>query len=76
MGPTTTGSLAKEMKIDRNKIYRKIDELVSTGFVSMTLSSPKLCIPTDPENAIELVLQKKKKEIDKIKKILFKKLME
>jgi len=69
MGPTTTGSLAKEMKIDRNKIYRKIEELVSTGFVSMTLSSPKLCIPTDPENAIELVLQKKKKEIDKINKI-------
>ncbi len=69
MGPITTGSLAKEMKIDRNKIYRQIEELVSTGFVSMTLSSPKLCIPTDPENAIELVLKKKKKEIDKINKI-------
>ena len=69
MGPSTTGSLAKEMNIDRNKVYRKIEELVSTGFVSMTLSSPKLCIPTDPENAIELVLQKKKKEIEKINKI-------
>ncbi|MCH7967165.1 MAG: TrmB family transcriptional regulator [Thaumarchaeota archaeon] len=68
-GPTTTGSLTKEMKIDRNKIYRKIEELVSVGFVSMTLSSPKLCIPLDPENAIELVLQKKKKDIDKINKI-------
>jgi len=67
-GPTTTGSLAKDMKIDRNKIYRKVDELVSAGFVSMTISSPKLCIPTDPENAIDLVLQKKKKEMDKIKK--------
>ena len=61
--------LTKEMKIDRNKVYRKIEELVSAGFVSMTLSSPKLCIPTDPENAIELVLQKKKKEIGKINKI-------
>lgn len=69
IGPTTTGSLTKEMKIDRNKVYRKIEELVSAGFVSMTLSSPKLCIPTDPENAIELVLRKKKKEIDKINKI-------
>jgi sugar-specific transcriptional regulator TrmB len=68
-GPATTGSLSKEMKIDRNKIYRKIEELVSAGFVSMTLSSPKLCVPTDPENAIELVLQKKKNEIDKIYKI-------
>ena len=67
-GPTTTGSLAKNMKIDRNKIYRKVEELVSAGFVSMTISSPKLCIPTDPENAIDLVLQKKKKEIDNINK--------
>lgn len=67
-GPTTTGSLAKDMKIDRNKIYRKVDELVSAGFVSMTISSPKLCIPTDPENAVDLVLQKKKKEMDNIKK--------
>ena len=57
-----------EIKIDRNKIYRKIEELVSAGFVSMTISSPKLCIPTDPENAIDLVLQKKKKEIEKINK--------
>ena len=69
LGPITTGSLAKEMKIDRNKIYRKIDELVSEGFVSMTLSSPKLCIPTDPENSIELVLQKKKKDIERINKV-------
>lgn len=68
VGPTTTGALAKEMKIDRNKIYRVIEDLVSAGFVSMTISSPKLCIPTDPENAIELVLHKKKKEIDKINK--------
>ena len=68
IGPTTTGSLAKEMKIDRNKIYRIIDDLVNSGFVSMTISSPKLCIPTDPENAIELVLHRKKKEIDKINK--------
>ncbi len=69
LGPITTGSLAKEMKIDRNKIYRKIDELVSEGFVSMTLSNPKLCIPTDPENSIDLVLQKKKKDIERINKI-------
>ena len=69
LGPVTKGSLAKEMKVDRNKIYRKTDELISEGFVSMTLSSPKLCIPTDPENAIELVLQKKKKEIERINKV-------
>lgn len=69
LGPTTTGSLAKEMRMDRNKIYRQTDELVSEGFISMTISSPKLCIPTDPENAIELVLQKKKKEIERINKI-------
>lgn len=69
MGPITTGSLAKEMKIDRNKVYRTINKLVNMGFISMTLSSPKLCIPTDPETAIELVLQKKKKEIEMINKI-------
>lgn len=69
LGPVTTGSLTKEMKIDRNKVYRIIDELVNAGFVSMTISSPKLCIPTDPENAIELVVQKKKTEIDNINKI-------
>ena len=69
IGPTTTGSLAKEMKIDRNKIYRIIDELVNAGFVSMTLSSPKLCIATEPTNAVDLILHKKKKEIDKINKL-------
>jgi len=57
--------LAKEMKIDRNKIYRIIDDLVSAGFVSMTLSSPKLCIATEPKNAVDIILHKKKKEIDK-----------
>ena len=69
LGPVTAGSLAKGMRMDRNKVYRKVEELVNLGFVSMTLSSPKLCIPAEPESAIELVLQKKKKEIDKINKI-------
>ena len=68
-GPITASALAKELDIDRAKTYRTIDRLVSESMVSTTFSNPKLCIPIDPSEALEIVLRKKQDEIDKIKKL-------
>ena len=65
-GPITASALAKELSVDRAKTYRVIDKLSNDGFVSLSFSSPKLCIPIDPENALTMVLEKKQHEIKKI----------
>jgi sugar-specific transcriptional regulator TrmB len=49
-------------------MYRSIDKLVDRNIISTTLSSPKLCIAVEPENALKLALEKKESEIVKIKK--------
>lgn len=67
-GPITASALAKELGVDRAKTYRTVDKLSSEGFISISFSSPKLCIPIDPENALSLVLEKKEQEIKKIQK--------
>jgi len=68
VGPITAGALAKEMDIDRSKIYRTVDNLVCTGIISTTLSNPKLCIASDPHDALKVALRKKEDEVKKIKK--------
>jgi len=68
LGSQTVGSLAKELKIDRNKVYRIIDNLESYGFVSMTLSSPKICTPIDIKSALDLIIRKKEDEKIRIQK--------
>lgn len=67
-GPITASALSKEINIDRAKTYRTIDKLSSTGIVSISFSSPKLCIATDPDEILSLTLKKKEEEIFKIKK--------
>ena len=66
-GPITASALAKEISIDRAKTYRVIDKLSSNGIVSISFSSPKLCIAAEPGEVLSLALQKKEEEIDKIK---------
>ena len=65
-GPITASALAKELGVDRAKTYRVIDKLSNEGFVSISFSSPKMCIPIDPENALSTVLEKKEQEMKKI----------
>ena len=67
-GPITASSLAKDLNVDRARMYRCIDKLVDRNIISTTLSSPKLCIAIEPENALKLVLERKESEIMKIKK--------
>ncbi len=43
-GPITASSLAKDLNVDRARMYRCIDKLVDRNIISTTLSSPKLCI--------------------------------
>ncbi|MFB5627435.1 MAG: TrmB family transcriptional regulator [Nitrosarchaeum sp.] len=68
MGPITASALAKELDIDRARMYRTVDKLVSRNIISTTLSSPKLCIAVEPEEALKIALRKKEDEINKIKK--------
>ena len=68
VGPITASALAKELDIDRARMYRTVDKLVSRNIISTTLSSPKLCIATDPHDALKIALGKKEDEVNKIKK--------
>ncbi|MFB5604341.1 MAG: TrmB family transcriptional regulator, partial [Candidatus Nitrosomaritimum aestuariumsis] len=67
-GPITASALAKELDVDRARMYRTVDKLVSRNILSTTLSIPKLCIPADPKEALNLALKKKEDELKKIKK--------
>ena len=67
-GPITASALAKELDVDRARMYRTVDKLVSRNILSTTLSIPKLCIPVNPKEAVKLALQKKEDEVRKIKK--------
>ena len=67
-GPITASALAKELDVDRARMYRTVDKLVSRNILSTTLSIPKLCIPADPKEALKLALRKKEDEVKKIKK--------
>jgi len=67
-GPITASALAKELDIDRARMYRTVDKLVSRNIISTTLSSPKLCIATNPHDALKIALGKKEDEVNKIKK--------
>lgn len=67
-GPITASALAKELDVDRARMYRTVDKLVSRNIVSTTISSPKLCIASDPQEALKLALRKKEDEVNRIKK--------
>jgi HTH-type transcriptional regulator, sugar sensing transcriptional regulator len=69
LGPVTASALAKELDVDRTKTYRTIDKLLNQSFVSTTISNPKLCIATKPEEVLKIVLQKKRDEIERINKL-------
>ncbi len=67
-GPITASALAKDLNIDRARMYRTVDKLVDRNIISTTLSSPKLCIAVEPQKALKIALEKKEEEIRKIKK--------
>ena len=67
-GPITASALAKELDIDRARMYRTVDKLVSRNIISTTLSSPKLCIAADPQDALKIALRKKEDEVNRIKR--------
>ena len=67
-GPITASALAKDLNIDRARMYRTVDKLVDRNIISTTLSSPKLCIATEPQQALKIALEKKEAELRKIKK--------
>ena len=41
-GPITASALAKELDIDRARMYRTVDKLVSRNIISTTLSKSKI----------------------------------
>jgi len=67
-GPITASALAKDLNIDRARMYRTVDKLVDRNIISTTLSSPKLCIAVEPQQALKIALERKESELRKIKK--------
>ncbi len=67
MGPVTASALAKELHIDRTKVYRTVDKLLTLKIVSTTFSKPKLCVANKPEEVIKNVLQLKQTQVNKIR---------
>jgi sugar-specific transcriptional regulator TrmB len=67
-GPITASALAKDLNVDRARMYRYVDKLVDRNIISTTLSTPKLCAAVEPETALKLALERKESEIIKIKK--------
>jgi sugar-specific transcriptional regulator TrmB len=67
-GPITASALARDLDIDRARMYRTVDKLVSRNIISTTLSSPKLCIAANPNDALKIALGRKEDEVNKIKK--------
>jgi len=67
-GPITASALAKDLNIDRARMYRTVDKLVDRNIISTTLSSPKLCIAVEPQKALKIALEKKEEELKKIRK--------
>ncbi len=67
-GPVTASALAKGLDVDRARMYRTVDKLVDRNIISTTLSSPKLCIAVEPQQALKIALEKKEEEIRRIKK--------
>ncbi|MEO9310511.1 MAG: helix-turn-helix domain-containing protein [Nitrososphaera sp.] len=67
-GPITASALSKEINVDRAKTYRIIDKLTSNGIVSISFSSPKLCIAAEPSEVLALALKKKEEEVTKIRR--------
>lgn len=68
IGPITASALAKELDLDRARMYRTVDKLVSRNIISTTMSSPKLCIAVEPREVLKLALRKKEEEVNKIKR--------
>ena len=65
-GPITASALAKELDVDRARMYRTVDKLVSRNILSTTISSPKLCIAAEPKLVLKIALNKKQDEVSQI----------
>jgi len=48
-------------------MYRTIEKLINQNIVSSTFSKPKLCIATEPEEVLKMIMQKKEDDLKKLK---------
>ena len=67
VGPISASALAKEIDIERTKMYRTIEKLINQNIVSSTFSKPKLCIATEPEEVLKMIMQRKEDDLKKLK---------
>ena len=67
VGPISASALAKEIDIERTKMYRTVEKLINQNIVSSTFSKPKLCIATEPEEVLKMIMQRKEDDLKKLK---------
>lgn len=51
--PMSASQIARELDLDRSKVYREIDILIQKGLITQTMDNPRLCIITDCATAID-----------------------
>jgi len=67
VGPISASALAKDIDIERTKMYRTIEKLINQNIVSSTFSKPKLCIAAEPEEVLKMIMQRKEDDLKKLK---------
>ena len=67
VGPISASALAKEIDIERTKMYRTVEKLINQNIVSSTFSKPKLCIAAEPEEVLKMIMQRKEDDLKKLK---------
>jgi len=67
VGPISASALAREIDIERTKMYRTVEKLISQNIVSTTFSKPKLCIASQPEEVLKMIMQRKEDDLKKLK---------
>ena len=68
-GPATMSDLAGKLDVDRGRVYRAMDKLSELGIIKINNSKVRMCQAIPPEKALASLIDKRKEEVSKLKKI-------
>lgn len=69
MGPTTAGVLSKNLKINRMKTYRRLQNLEKRGILEKTLSRPVKYVALPLDEILERFVSEEKNRLDSFERI-------
>ena len=68
-GPSSVGTIAVKIGMDRGKTYRSVNKLKNLGMVSTTFSNPIITEALKPKDAFTQLIQQKEDEITTMQKL-------